>query len=255
MPVQRIDKLLSSMGLCSRREAAAAAKRGAVTVDGAVCRDASRKVDPQACRVAYRGQPVGWQAHVYIMLHKPPGVLSATEDRAQRTVLDLLPASYRARGVFPVGRLDKDTTGLLLLTDDGALGDALTSPRHGVDKVYRAVADGVLGEADVRAFADGLTLPGGTVCRPAALEIRRVADGQSHVTVTVREGRYHQVRRMLASRGAPVCALARVAEGPLTLDPALAPGGWRELTARELAALRACVHGWSAPLGSPCDVT
>lgn len=241
MPVQRIDRLLTSMGLCSRREAAAAAKSGAIAVDGEVCRDASRKVDPEAVRLTFRGQPVGYQRHVYLMMNKPLGVLSATEDREQQTVLDLLPAVYRARGVFPVGRLDKDTAGLLLLTDDGALSHALTSPRHGVDKVYRAVTDGVLGSADAEAFAQGIRLRDGTVCRPARLDINCVEDGRAHVTVTVHEGKYHQVRRMLASRGTPVLRLTRVSEGSLVLDPALAPGQWRELTQQETEALRACL--------------
>ena len=239
MPVQRIDRLLTNMGLCSRKEAAAAAKSGAVTVDGEICRDASRKIDPEKCRLTFRGEPVSYEGNVYLMLHKPLGVLSATEDREQKTVLDLLPQPYRARGVFPVGRLDKDTSGLLLLTDDGALGHALTSPRRQVEKVYEAEADGVLGQADIDAFAAGLALRDGTVCRPAKLEIRAVREGHSYVTVTVCEGKYHQVRRMLAARGAPVLALKRVAEGPLPLDPALEPGPWRPLRSDEIGLLRA----------------
>lgn len=237
--VQRIDKLLTAMGLCSRREAAAAAKSGAILVDGVPCRDAARKIDPDVQQLTFCGKPVGYQAHVYLMLHKPLGVVSATEDREHRTVLDLLPAEYRARGVFPVGRLDKDTSGLLLLTDDGALGHALTSPKRGVRKVYEAKADGVLGEADAAAFAQGVTLRDGTVCRPAELDIQCVQNGISFVSVTVCEGKYHQVRRMLAARGAPVLELMRKAEGDVRLDPALAPGEWRELTPQELAALRA----------------
>lgn len=240
MAAQRIDKLLTSMGLCSRREAAAAAKRGAILVDGAVCRDASKKVDPEAAQISYCGQLLCYQTHVYIMMHKPLGVLSATEDREQKTVLDLLPDSYRKRGVFPIGRLDKDTSGLLLLTDDGALGHALTSPKHAVDKVYHAEAEGNLSDADVQAFAQGIILRDGTRCRPAKLEIRTAQDGYSDVLVTVHEGKYHQVRRMLASRGAPVKTLERLAEGPLELDAALQPGQWRELTREETAQLLAC---------------
>lgn len=239
MPLQRIDKILSNMGVCSRREAAAEARSGGITVDGETCRDVSRKIDPEQSRLTFRGRPVGYQAHVYLMLHKPPGVLSATEDRSQQTVLDLLPEEYRARGVFPVGRLDKDTSGLLLLTDDGALSHALTSPRHQVQKVYEAETDGALGQADIDAFAAGLTLRDGTVCRPAGLEIRAVRGGRSQVTVTVCEGKYHQVRRMLAARGAPVVTLRRVAEGSLALDPALAPGQWRPLRQDEIDLLRA----------------
>lgn len=238
MGAMRIDKLLTEMGVCSRREASAAAKSGAITVDGSPCRDASVKIDPAVQRLTFRGRPVGYQAHVYLMLHKPLGVVSATEDRAHQTVLDLLPAQYRARGVFPVGRLDKETSGLLLLTDDGALGHALTSPKRGITKVYEATADGALDETDVAAFAAGLTLRDGTVCRPAKLDIKQVDGGVSTVVVTVCEGKYHQVRRMLAARGAPVRTLMRVAEGAVRLDPTLAPGAWRALTAEELAALR-----------------
>lgn len=242
MAAQRIDKLLTSMGLCSRREAAAAAKGGAVLVDGAVCRDASRKIDPAVNQLTFRGQQVGYQQFVYLMLHKPLGVLSATEDREQKTVLDLLPETYRARGVFPIGRLDKDTSGLLLLTDDGALGHALTSPRHHVDKVYHALADGVLGQEDIDAFAAGIELRDGTVCRPAKLEIMEVCDGKTTVAVTVHEGKYHQVRRMLASRGAPVLTLKRISEGSLILEESLTVGQWRELTAQEIADLKACAR-------------
>ena len=238
MAVQRIDKVLAAMGLCSRKEAAGYAKKGAVAVDGVVCRDASRKIDPDRVCLTFNGQPVGYQEHVYLMLHKPLGVLSATEDRDQQTVLDLLPGVYRSRGVFPVGRLDKDTSGLLLLTDDGALGHHLTSPKHQVNKVYHAVTEGVLGQADVDAFAHGIKLRDGTQCRPAKLEIRSVADGKTDVLVTVCEGKYHQVRRMLASRGTPVLTLERLSEGEVVLDSALKPGEWRELTSEEISALR-----------------
>ena len=136
-----------------------------------------------------------------------------------------------------------DTSGLLLLADDGALGHALTSPRRQVEKVYEAEADGVLGQADIDAFAAGLALRDGTVCRPAKLEIRAVREGHSYVTVTVCEGKYHQVRRMLASRDAPVKTLERLSEGPLKLDAALQPGQWRELTQEEIAQLFACQAG------------
>ncbi|MDO4173180.1 MAG: pseudouridine synthase [Eubacteriales bacterium] len=239
MAAQRIDKLLAAAGCCSRREAAALAKQGAVAVDGAVCRDVSRRIDPERCRLTFRGQRVGYQEHVYLMLHKPLGVLSATEDREQKTVLDLLPRQYRTRGIFPVGRLDKETSGLLLLTDDGALGHALTSPRRRVDKVYHAVTDGVLTQEAVAAFAAGLELRDGTRCRPAVLNIRQIMDGTSDVLVTVQEGKYHQVRRMLAACHAPVLSLERLSEGAVRLDPALEPGQWRELTPQELEALRA----------------
>lgn len=239
MAAQRIDKLLAAIGCCSRREAVAFAKKGAVAVDGVICRDVSRKVDPETCCLTFQGRRIGYREHVYLMMHKPLGVLSATKDRDQKTVLDLLPRQYRSRGVFPVGRLDKETSGLLLLTDDGALGHALTSPRHHVPKVYHAVADGILGQSDMDAFAAGLELRDGTKCRPAKLDIRQVENGKSDVLVTVQEGKYHQIRRMLAARNAPVLILERLCEGPVRLDPALQPGQWRELTEQELESLRA----------------
>ena len=210
------------------------AKQGAVTVDGVCCRDSSKKIDPETQVLAVRGERVGWTEHVYLMMNKPLGVLSATKDRDQKTVLDLLPAEYRARGVFPVGRLDKDTSGLLLLTDDGDFAHRLTSPKHRVDKVYLAQTDGTPGPKAVEAFAAGLTLRDGTVCLPAKLEIL----GENQVRVTVQEGQYHQVRRMLAACGTPVKTLIRQREGELSLDPCLKPGDWRALTESEI--LRFC---------------
>ena len=210
------------------------AKQGAVTVDGVCCRDSSKKIDPETQVLAVRVERVGWAEHVYLMMNKPLGVLSATKDRDQKTVLDLLPAEYRARGVFPVGRLDKDTSGLLLLTDDGDFAHRLTSPKHRVDKVYLAQTDGTPGPEAVEVFAAGLTLRDGTVCLPAKLEIL----GENQVRVTVQEGQYHQVRRMLAACGTPVKTLMRQREGALSLDPNLKPGGWRALTEAEILHFR-----------------
>ena len=234
MAVQRIDKILSATGRFSRREASQMATQGAVTVDGVCCRDSSKKIDPETQVLAVRGERVGWAEHVYLMMNKPLGVLSATKDRDQKTVLDLLPAEYRARGVFPVGRLDKDTSGLLLLTDDGDFAHRLTSPKHRVDKVYLAQTDGTPGPEAVEVFAAGLTLRDGTVCLPAKLEIL----GENQVRVTVQEGQYHQVRRMLAACGTPVKTLMRQREGALSLDPNLKPGGWRALTEAEILHFR-----------------
>ena len=168
------------------------------------------------------------------MLHKPAGVLSATEDSRQKTVLELLPPELRRRGLSPVGRLDKDTEGLLLLTDDGELAHRLLSPKYHVDKRYYAEVDGLLGPADADAFAKGMTLDDGLVCLPAGLELC----GSGACIVTLQEGKFHQVKRMLAFRGAPVRYLKRLAMGPLTLDPSLETGAFRELTAAEVSALR-----------------
>ena len=186
---------------------------------------------PAAVQVTVDGQAVAWAEHRYLMLWKPAGVLTATEDRRQKTVLDLLPAMYR--DLFPVGRLDKDTEGLLLLTDDGALAHRLLSPRHHVDKVYLAEVDGDVDAADVEAFGAGMVLEDGTRCLSARLE--RLGPGLCRVTL--REGKFHQVKRMLAQRGKPVLRLKRISMGPLQLDPGLAPGEFRPLTEQELLEL------------------
>lgn len=228
----RLDKLLADTGKWSRKEAKALLKQGRVQVDGVVERSPDRKVKPLVSQVAVDGCAVGWAKFRYLMLHKPEGVLTATEDRQQKTVLDLLPAEYD--GLFPVGRLDKDTEGLLLLTDDGELAHRLLSPRHHVDKIYLAQIDGEVDESDVAAFQSGLTLGDGTVCLPAGLE----SLGPGKCLVTLREGKFHQVKRMLALRGKPVVKLKRLSMGGLTLDEALAPGEFRPLTGEETAKLK-----------------
>ena len=167
------------------------------------------------------------------MLNKPAGDLTATEDRRQETVLDLLPPELRRRALSPVGRLDKDTEGLLLLTNDGQLAHRLLSPKSHVDKVYYARVDGALEPGDIAAFAAGMTLGDGLECLPAGLEIL----SPTEALVTLREGKFHQVKRMLAARGKPVLYLKRLSMGRLRLDPALAPGAWRMLTEEERSAL------------------
>ena len=168
---------------------------------------------------------------VYVMLHKPAGVLSATEDRSQPTVLDLLPPELRRRGLFPVGRLDKDSEGLLLLTNDGDLAHRLLSPKYHVDKVYYIRTDAPLTEEDRAAFAGGVLLADGTECLPAGLEL--LGDGREAL-VTLHEGKFHQIKRMIASRGAAVCRLKRLSMGTLVLDEGLRPGGFRLLNEEEV---------------------
>ena len=232
--MERLDKLLSSTGRWSRREAKELLRQGRVTVEGRAVLRGEEKV-PEGAAVLVDGAPLTLERMVYLMLHKPAGVLSATEDRRQKTVLDLLPDHLKRVGLFPVGRLDKDTEGLLLLTNDGPLAHRLLSPRWHVDKTYFVRVDGRLEKADTEAFRRGLTLADGLECLPAGLEILEEPDT---AIVTLREGKYHQIKRMLASRGKPVLYLKRLTMGPLTLDPALAPGQWRPLTEEELAALR-----------------
>lgn len=233
MALQRLDKLIASMGKYSRREVKQLVREGRVLVDGRIAASAEEKCDGEQAHIVVNGEALGYARFTYLMLHKPAGVLSATEDGHGKTVLDLLPQELQKRGLFPVGRLDKDTEGLLLLTNDGALAHALLSPRRHVDKVYYARVDGALNEADCAAFEEGMTLGDGLVCLPAGLTLLKPGE----CLVTLREGKFHQVKRMLAARGAPVTYLKRISMGPLRLDETLAPGAYRPLTDDELAAL------------------
>ncbi|MBQ9393462.1 MAG: rRNA pseudouridine synthase [Oscillospiraceae bacterium] len=231
--MERLDKLLSSTGRWSRREAKELVRQGRVTVNGAQILSAEEKIDPGAT-VAVDGETLSLTAFAYVMLHKPAGVVSATEDGRDKTVLELLPPEYRKRGLAPVGRLDKDTEGLLLLTDDGALSHRLTSPRSHVEKVYYARVEGVLTREDAAAFAAGMTLSDGLRCLPAGLELL----SPDECLVTLREGKFHQIKRMLAQRGKPVRYLKRLSMGPLQLDVSLLPGQYRLLTPAEVEMLR-----------------
>jgi len=235
MGQERLDKLLSSTGRWSRKEVKDLVRQGRVLADGRPVARPEEKYDPLGCLLQVDGTVVDCAPYVYVMMHKPDGVVSATEDREERTVVELLPNELRRRGLFPVGRLDKDTTGLLLLTDDGALAHELLSPRKHVDKTYLAHVDGQVDQSDVDAFAQGLILGDGLACMPAGLE--PLGDG-SACLVTLREGKFHQVKRMLAARGKPVQRLKRLTMGPLKLDEKLMPGNWRYLTRQEMADLK-----------------
>ena len=238
MARERLDKLLSSTGRWSRKEVKDLVRQGRVLAGEVPVRKPEEKFDPQADLIRVDGEVVDCAPFVYLMLHKPAGLLSATEDRDQKTVLDLLPPHLRRRGLFPVGRLDKDTTGLLLLTDDGALAHELLSPKKHVDKVYLARVDGKTDASDTAALAAGMVLGDGLHCLPAGLE--PLGDGSSCL-VTLREGKYHQVKRMLAARGKPVLALKRLSMGPLRLDEGLEEGAWRPLTPEETETLKRAV--------------
>lgn len=228
--MQRLDKCLSDAGVASRKELRAIIRAGRVTVNNRIVRDPAVKVSGDD-GLAVDGEEIR-RGSVVLMLHKPAGFVTATEDAAERTVMELLPEKYQRMGVVPVGRLDKATEGLLLFTNDGALAHRLISPKSEVRKVYEAEHEGEAGAEDAAAFRAGLTLRDGTVCRPAELE--PLGPGRSRVTL--REGKYHQVRRMLASRGLPVTGLRRVAEGGLSLGD-LPLGAWRELSAEEIIGL------------------
>ena len=227
--MQRLDKFLTDCGAGSRSQVKPILKSGRVTVDGTVIRDGSCKVDPDKQQICLDGTALRGYRRVVIMLNKPAGYVSATEDPVEKTVMELLPEEYRLLDVKPVGRLDKQTEGLLLFTNDGDLLHRLISPKKGVSKIYYARHEGTADRDDIEAFAAGITLRDRTVCLPAVLE--PLGQGESRITVC--EGKYHQVRRMMASRGMPVSYLERRAEGHLTLG-SLPRGEVRELTDQEI---------------------
>ena len=230
--MERLDKFLCDAGLGTRSQVKAILKSGRVTVEGTPERDGSRKIDPAKQTVCCDGETLGKRGRVVLLLHKPAGYVTATQDAREKTVMALLPEPYRQRNLNPVGRLDKETEGLLLFTDDGDLLHRLISPKKEVPKVYYARHEGQAGPADEEAFAGGMTLRDGTVCLPAELE--PLGPGESRITV--REGKYHQVRRMMAARGMHVTYLRRCREGSLELGD-LPLGRCRELTEAEVAAL------------------
>ena len=229
--MERLDKLLAATGRWSRREVKGLVKAGRVLVDGVPAAAPEQKLDPDRSRVLVDGEEAVFREFTYVMLNKPAGVLSATEDARQETVLDLLSPELRRRGLFPVGRLDKDSEGLLLLTNEGDLAHRLLSPKYHVDKVYYIRTDAPLTEEDRAAFAGGVLLADGTECLPAGLE--PLGDGREAL-VTLHEGKFHQIKRMIASRGAAVCRLKRLSMGTLVLDEGLRPGGFRLLNEEEV---------------------
>ncbi len=229
----RLDKLLSFCGFGSRNEVRKLMRQGQVTVDGAEVRDQATQVNPETQRVEVNGEAVLYREHVYIMLNKPEGVISATGDRWHDTVLDLLEGAYAERELFPAGRLDRDTTGLMLLTDDGVLAHDLLAPKKHVEKVYETELDIAADATDVEAFAAGIDL-GDFTSKPAKLTI---LDG-NRAEVALTEGKFHQVKRMFEARGKTVVKLHRKSMGPLVLDDSLKPGDWRELTEEEVKKLK-----------------
>ena len=230
--MDRLDKFLCGSGAGTRSQVKLILKAGRVTVDGAVEKDGSRKIDPDTQAVTLDGEPLSGRRRLVVMLNKPAGFVTATEDARQKTVMELLPKQWAHLNLKPVGRLDKDTEGLLLFTNDGELLHRLISPKQAVPKVYYARHAGQAGAADVTAFAEGLTLGDGTVCLPAVLQ--PLGPGESLITVC--EGKYHQVRRMMASRNMTVTYLERRQEGPLTLGN-LPRGQARELLPEQIGML------------------
>lgn len=223
--MQRLDKILSEAGVASRRELKAIIRAGRVTVNGTAVREPDARADGASDRICVDGKPVRRMRTVVLMLHKPAGYVTSTSDPRDPTVMELLPEAYRNLGLAPVGRLDKETEGLLLLTNDGALAHRLISPRSRIPKLYEAEHAGEAGPEDVAAFADGMTLRDGTACLPATL----IPAGPGRSRIILQEGKYHQVRRMMAARGMHVTYLRRLAEGQLEL------GGLKRGECRELS--------------------
>lgn len=225
----RLDKFIADASSATRSEARAIIKSGRVAVDGVTVTAPEYKLDAESACVCLDGKELQAQGFVYLMMNKPAGVLCATEDRSQRTVLDLLTPELRKCGVFPVGRLDKDTTGLLLLTNDGDFAHKVISPKSKVVKRYLAETDGIPDESDVLAFKEGIILSDGTRCLPAKLELL----GGNSCIVSLMEGKYHQVKRMLAARGKPVVKLKRLSIGGLFLEDALCESEYRRINPSE----------------------
>lgn len=236
----RLDRWLVTLGVGSRSEVQKLVRKGGVKVNGTLITDPGKQVDERTATLTVQGAPLDGRLTRHVMLHKPAGLLTAARDKKQPTVMDLVPEVYASIGCMPVGRLDKDTTGLLLLTTDGELNHRLLAPGRHVDKTYRAETDGELNAAHAAAFEAGLRIPeDGSQpafdAQPAKLEII----GPKAGLVTVHEGKFHQVKRMFTAVGREVTALHRLTFGSLTLDEALPEGKWRELTEEEVKALYA----------------
>jgi len=236
--MERLDKILSNTGIGSRKEVKALIKNGEVKVDGLVAKDSGMQLDPEKSVIEISGRVIGYRKYIYLLMNKPEGVVSATFDNYDETVIDLLDDEHKAFEPFPVGRLDKDTVGLLLLTNDGELNHRLISPKWHVDKVYYAEIDKQVDEKDVDAFKNGVVLEDGYKCLPAKLEILEAGKDGSKVKVTVQEGKFHQVKRMFKSRGKEVVFLKRISFGPIDLDENLERGTYRELTGEEISVLK-----------------
>ena len=231
----RLDKFLVATGCCSRSEAKKYVRKGAVTVNGTAAKTSDMNIDENNDEVIFCGRKILYRQFTYVMLNKPEGVVSATEDGRDVTVLDLLPADVRTRGMFPCGRLDKNTLGLVLLTDDGELAHKLLAPKSHVKKLYRYSSKFPVSPEDAQRFESGLTLEDGYETKPAEIKLD---DDRLGGYITLVEGKYHQIKRMLEALDNKITYLERVEFGPLKLDPLLDRGGWRYLTDDEIASLR-----------------
>ncbi len=234
---ERLDKIIASQGKLSRSDVKKMIKSGRVTVDGAVPKNADLKVDPEAAEIKIDGKVLSYKKHIYIMLNKPQGVISASNDKTQKTVVDLVPLELFREGLFPAGRLDGDTRGFVLITDDGDFAHKILSPKNHIMKTYHAVLAHELTEADIEKFKSGIELSDGTLCLEAEV---KMLENRSEPTAEVKicEGKYHQVKRMFAALGNKVLDLRRVQMGNLPLDETLKEGQCREITKDELKKIK-----------------
>ena len=231
--MERIDKIIASQGKYSRSEVKTLISRKKVAIDGEIIKSSSVKADPLKNIITIYGEPLVFQKNVYLMLNKPKGYVSATEDRDHQTVLELVPEEFSGRDIFPAGRLDRDTTGLMILTDDGVMAHNILSPKKHVQKIYHVELDIPMTDEMIKGFAEGVELNDG-VCKPADL----VITGEKTGTVTLKEGRYHQIKRMFGCYGGKVIELHRIAMGNLHLPSDLQEGQCRQLTDDELKQLQ-----------------
>ena len=230
----RIDKFLSNMGIASRTESSRAARLGQILVNGVAVKKADIHIDPDKDEVMFCGRPIMYRKYTYILMNKPDGVVSATEDGRDRTVIDLLPEELQKLNLFPCGRLDKHTLGLVMLTDNGELAHRLLSPKHHVRKTYRFESKLEISEEEVEYLERGATLEDGYVTKPSEIEL---SSDRMSGTITLTEGKYHQIKRMLESVNNKITYLERISFGPLLLDESLERGEWRYLTEEEIKKL------------------
>ena len=236
--MERIDKILSNLGHGTRKEVKALLKKGKIEIDGTIVSDNTTKIDPENVVIKVSGIEIKYRKFIYLLMNKPAGVVSATVDNYDETVIDLIDTEYHAFKPFPIGRLDKDTVGLLLITNDGELNHKLIAPKNHVDKVYYAEINKPIEAKDIDTFRKGVILDDEYKCMPAILEVLKADENGSEVMVTIQEGKFHQVKRMFESVDKKVVFLRRMSFGPLKLDESLAEGEYRELSEAEMELLK-----------------
>ena len=230
----RVDKFLSIMAVATRSESSKAARQGRIRVNGISCKSASQQIDPETDVIEFDGDRINYQKYVYVLLNKPSGYVSATEDGRDKTVLDLLPENLQNIGLFPCGRLDKNTLGVMLLTNNGDLGHRLLSPRYHVTKIYRYCAERALSDEDVDRLESGVSILDGYITKPAKV---MPYDDRKRGEISITEGKYHQIKLMFEAVDNKITELERICFGPLAADSSLARGAWRFLTEEEVEAL------------------